>query len=175
MKLITLDACAARFLPSNLLDLLERETIMSTGIEEVTKRRQALPAFLGTRSILLLQGLYYLLTGLWPIVTIRSFEAVTGPKTEHWLVYTVAILIVVISLSLLTAAGRSQISAETIVLAMGAALALTLIDIVFVARGDIAPIYLLDAAAEVVLLGWWMVCLLDCAEWKATKPGATHQ
>jgi len=28
------------------------------------------------------QGLYFLATGLWPLVDVGSFQAVTGPKTE---------------------------------------------------------------------------------------------
>jgi hypothetical protein len=49
-----------------------------------------------------LQGVYYALTGLWPLVSIRTFKAVTGEKTDnlptgfdsdHWLVMTVSVLI----------------------------------------------------------------------------------
>jgi hypothetical protein len=41
------------------------------------------------RRILALQALYYLATGLWPLVHLPSFEAVTGPKTDDWLVHMV--------------------------------------------------------------------------------------
>lgn len=53
--------------------------------------------------ILLIQGLYWLVTGLWGLIDIHSFMIVTGPKTDIWLVKTVSVLIVVISLSLLSA------------------------------------------------------------------------
>jgi hypothetical protein len=39
------------------------------------------------------QGTYYAATGLWPILWMRSFEAVTGPKQDHWLVKTVGALV----------------------------------------------------------------------------------
>ena len=29
------------------------------------------------------QGLYCLITGVWPLVSIDTFQAVTGPKTDH--------------------------------------------------------------------------------------------
>ena len=29
------------------------------------------------------QGAYFLVTGVWPLVSIRSFQAVTGKKTDH--------------------------------------------------------------------------------------------
>jgi hypothetical protein len=43
---------------------------------------------------------------------------------------------------------------------MGAALALTSIDVIYVSRGVIAPIYLVDAAIEVVLILGWIVVLI---------------
>jgi hypothetical protein len=32
------------------------------------------------------QSIYYIATGLWPVFNLRSFERVTGPKTDGWLV-----------------------------------------------------------------------------------------
>src|SRR3954453_8582479 len=43
------------------------------------------------RRVLLLQGGYYVLTGVAPFVSRRAFERVTGPKAEWWLVQTVAV------------------------------------------------------------------------------------
>ena len=34
------------------------------------------------------QGAYYALTALWALVHVRSFQAITGPKTDLWLVKT---------------------------------------------------------------------------------------
>src|SRR4051812_30893344 len=56
-----------------------------------------------------IQGVYFFITGLWPIVHMPSFLFVSGPKTDLWLVKTVGILIVVIG-SVLLAASTSQIS-----------------------------------------------------------------
>jgi hypothetical protein len=39
------------------------------------------------------QGLVYVTSGLWPLVHLRSFEAITGPKTDRWLVKTIGALI----------------------------------------------------------------------------------
>jgi hypothetical protein len=39
------------------------------------------------------QGVYYLLTGVWPLPSIGSFQRVTGPKTDLWLVRTVGVLV----------------------------------------------------------------------------------
>jgi hypothetical protein len=105
------------------------------------------------RPVLLVQGAYYLATGLWPLVSMRSFECITGPKTDKWLVKTVGILVAAIGSSLLVAARRkTQPSAEARLLAAGSAAGLTLIDIVYVAKRRIAPVYLLDALGEFALV-----------------------
>jgi hypothetical protein len=43
----------------------------------------------------------------------------------------------------------------------GSAGALLLIDIVYLARGVIAPIYLADAGAELVLIAYWLVTITE--------------
>ena len=112
------------------------------------------------RTVAAVQGVYFLLTGVWPLFGINSFQAVTGPKMDLWLVYTVGCLVAVIGLALLVAAGKRRFTTETVVLAVGSAVALGLIDVIFVARGVISWVYLLDAAAEVGLVAWWMLAHL---------------
>src|SRR5436190_3160854 len=90
--------------------------------------------------LLALQGLYFAATGIWRLVHLASFEAVTGPKTDDWLVQTVGALITVIGAVLLLAAGRRRLSAEVALLAVGSAAALAAVDVIFVTRGVIAPI-----------------------------------
>ncbi|GAA0548397.1 hypothetical protein [Chitinophaga japonensis] len=106
------------------------------------------------------QGVYYLLTGLWPFLHYASFEKVTGPKTDVWLVKTTGALIMVIGLQLLgVALWQETVQASTVLAGAGAALALLLVDVVYVAKKVIRPVYLADAAAELVLLGLWMLYL----------------
>lgn len=107
----------------------------------------------------LVQGVYYLLTGVWPLVSIDTFQMVTGPKTDLWLVQTVGVLIAVIAVVLLVAACIGRRHVEPIVLAIGSAVALAGVDVVFVTLGVIAPIYLGDAALEGILLVGWLAAL----------------
>lgn len=106
-----------------------------------------------TKTIILAQGIYYLLTALWAIIHIKSFEKVTGPKNDHWLVYTVAAMIVCSSLVFLSASvGPFQISKEVLILSFSNAIALAFIDIVFSLKNVIRKVYLIDAAAEISLV-----------------------
>jgi hypothetical protein len=104
----------------------------------------------------LAQGTYFFATGVWPLVSIRTFEAVTGPKTDKWLVKTVGVLVAVVGAVLIVAGVRGGVTVEVITLAVGSALGLLGIDVWYVARRIIPPIYLLDALAEFVLVGLWL-------------------
>ncbi|RYG76692.1 hypothetical protein EON77_10395 [bacterium] len=109
-----------------------------------------------TQWLLLLQGGFYLLTGAWPLLHMRSFVAVTGPKTDLWLVRMVAALALAIGLALLVASREPRANA-VVALGIGSALAFLTIDVVYVSKRTIGPIYLGDAAFEVVtLVGWGM-------------------
>src|SRR5437868_8374523 len=99
---------------------------------------------------------YYLITGVWPLVSISTFQKVTGPKTDAWLVKTVGVLVSIIGAVIGLAARRGNTGPEVKILAVGSALGLAGIDVVYVAQRRIAPIYLLDALAEVLLAGGWM-------------------
>lgn len=98
------------------------------------------------------QGLYYLITGLWPLANMPTFLRVTGPKTDLWLVKTVGLLIAVIGAALLE--GRA--GAPDLVLGAGAALVLGSVDVVYALKREISAVYLLDAAVEGLLLAAWV-------------------
>lgn len=101
------------------------------------------------------QAAYFLVTGVWPLVHIRSFEWVSGPKVDRWLVKTVGALVGVVGAAIGLAAWRRRITPEIELLAVGSALALAAIDVVYVARRRIRPVYLLDAAMELALIVGW--------------------
>ena len=107
----------------------------------------------GARPVLAAQGGYYLATGLLPFASRRAFEAVTGRKREWWLVQTVGLLVTAVGGALLVAARRGSTSPEVVGIAAGGAASLAAIDVVYVARGRIAPSYLADAAVQLGLLG----------------------
>lgn len=107
-----------------------------------------------------IHGIYYAASGLWPIVHMRSFLGVTGPKSDLWLVRTVGLLIVVIGGAIALAAWRREIGPATVALAAGTAATLTLVDVLYVARRVIPRIYLLDAIAEVALIVAWTCAAL---------------
>jgi hypothetical protein len=110
------------------------------------------------RAVAAVQSVYFLTTGLWPLVHMQSFLAVTGPKEDIWLVETVGVLVSAIGAGLGLAAYRSRVPLEIALIAIGSGLGLAIIDSVYVARERISRIYLLDVAIEACLIGAWLVC-----------------
>jgi|SRR5579883_351981 len=104
------------------------------------------------RHVLRAQGAYYIATGLWPLLSMRSFEAVTGPKVDKWLVQMVGLLATTIGTTLLVGTAEEQIDDAVVALAVGSALSFAAIDVVHAARRRISPIYLGDALAEAALI-----------------------
>jgi hypothetical protein len=110
--------------------------------------------------IFLVQGIYWLVTGVWGLVDIVSFMKVTGPKTDVWLVKTVSVLIVVISLSLLSSVRNRGDKMPVILLAITSCIGLAGIDFYYALNNVISKVYLLDGAGEVALLIAWVIVLL---------------
>lgn len=102
------------------------------------------------------QGLYFGATGLWPVIHLRSFEAITGPKPEGWLVKTVGGLLTAIGIGLAASSRRPTLAREWALLAVASAAALGAVDVWYGGvRRRISPIYLADAPIELALiLGW---------------------
>jgi hypothetical protein len=108
------------------------------------------------RGLAVAQGTYWLTAGLWPILHIRSFEAITGPKQARWLVRTMGALISAVGGTLLYAAARRRVGAEIAFLGGTSAIALGGAGAWYAGRGRIRSVYLVDAAAEGALAAAWL-------------------
>lgn len=104
------------------------------------------------------QGMYYLATGVWALVSIRTFQRVTGKKTDTWLVKTVGLLVSAIGVTLLASSTRARPTMESFTLGAGSAAALGAVEAVYAVRGQISFVYALDALVQAAAVaGWWSV------------------
>lgn len=129
---------------------------------------------LDPRTLSRVHGAFNIAGGLWPLLHLRSFEAVFGPKHDRWLEHTVG--------GLLTGIGWTQWRAGTPGgwpharrISVATAGTLLAIDLAYVPRGRIRWTYLLDAAAELALLVAWAAASGREAgdEPRATAPSRT--
>jgi hypothetical protein len=103
--------------------------------------------------LLAIQSAYYGVAGVWPIVHMPSFEAVTGPKIDDWLVHMVGLLAAAIGVVLGAATVRNRVrSPEVVLLAISSAAAFAAIDIWYGVSGRISSIYLADAGVQIGLI-----------------------
>lgn len=109
------------------------------------------------RALMWGQGAYFLATGIWPLISITTFMMLTGPKTDLWLVKTVGVVVAAIGAGLLAAAIRGRMTLELWLIAVLSAAGLAAIDIYYAAKGTIRPVYLLDAALEILIIALWFM------------------
>jgi hypothetical protein len=117
------------------------------------------------------QGMYYVLTGLWPILHLESFMAVTGPKTDTWLVKMVGLLAASIGIYLVRVTVRRTANTDTALLCILSAISFLAIDIYYAGAIDrIRNIYLADLVPELVFTAGWFMLYLKLSK-SNDKPG----
>lgn len=106
------------------------------------------------RRLAALHAGYFLLTGLWALVARRSFERVTGPKRDYWLVRLVGALAAAIGATLGIATRRRACPTEARALATTSAAVFTAADLYATRR--YSRVYLGDIVVHALLLPqWW--------------------
>jgi hypothetical protein len=91
------------------------------------------------------QGIYYLVTAIWPLIHLDSFIAIVGPKADMFQFYTTMLLIIVIALALLLSLGHEK-TKSTLALAIFSPIAFIIVEFAF--RNAIRPVFFLDFAIE---------------------------
>lgn len=107
------------------------------------------------RGVSAFHAAYLVATGVWPIVHRRSFERVTGPKTDFWLVRAVGGLAMLCGVTLLNRAVRGGPTSDAKILAGGQAAVFLAADAYASAR--VSRIYLGDIVLQAALLPSWFV------------------
>jgi hypothetical protein len=101
-------------------------------------------------NVFLFQGAYFVITGVWPLLGMDSFIAATGPKQDTWLVEMVGLLSVSIGITFIVASLRKQ--KLPLVLGYSVALSFLFVDLIYVIKDVISPVYLLDGAIQFIFI-----------------------
>ena len=115
-------------------------------------------ALIGTgqaSDLALAQGLFNVVGGAWPVVSLRSFEWVYGKKKDVFLQKTVGGLLLSIGLMQLT--GRESEQELAVARRLGIATALTLlaVDLIYIPKGEMRKTYIQDALCEIGWIAAW--------------------
>jgi hypothetical protein len=117
-------------------------------------------SFMIKKKILLYQGIYYALTGIWPVLSINSFLWISGPKTDLWLVKTVGFILLSEGICFITDSITHRISLSACLLAVLNIIFLVTVDVYYSLNGVISPVYLLDAGIQAVFGCLWMAAVI---------------
>jgi hypothetical protein len=107
-------------------------------------------------TLLLVQGIYTLVTAIWPLLDIESFMVVTGPKTDTWLVKTVAALLIPIALFFLLNVYRKGPFLHIAIVGVFSSLGLAGIDFYYTSNDTISWIYAVDGLLQVMFILCWL-------------------
>lgn len=99
------------------------------------------------RRLAMAHGAFNLVGGFRPLVTMRTFQAVFGPKTDAWLVYTVAGLLSTVGAAQLLSRRENQLDLAR-VLGIGTTSTLLAVDLANPPRGRISRVYLATPRAS---------------------------
>jgi hypothetical protein len=112
------------------------------------------------KTALMLQGMYIFLTALWPIVDINSFMVITGPKTDTWLVKTVAVSLICVSLFFLLSSPKSEDLVVTFIACIFS-FGFAYIDFFYSLNKTIRWVYAIDGIIEILFGILWLYFLFS--------------
>jgi len=107
----------------------------------------------------MIQGSYTLLTAFWALVDIQSFMGVTGPKTDVWLVKTVAVLLLPIGFCFLWGLYFNTDRLLVTFIGIMSSAGLAFIDFHYTINGTIKWIYQADGFLQIFFLLVWTYLL----------------
>jgi hypothetical protein len=106
------------------------------------------------------QAIYTFITAVWPIVNIKTFMLVSGYKTDIWLVKTVSVLLLAISICLLVNASSNKFNFPIVLLSLLVAIGMAYVDFYYSINGTISKIYMADGFVEILfVIGWFVIIL----------------
>lgn len=112
------------------------------------------------QKILSIQGVYFLIVGMWPIVSINSFMSFAGPKTDIWLVRTFGAMLACEGFCFIITAMLRHMSFPMLILAFLNSVLLLFVDMHYHLDNVLGESYLVDASIEFLFIVWWVVIFI---------------
>ena len=110
--------------------------------------------------LLIVQAVYYLLTGLWPLLHLNSFLSITGSGADLWRSQPINLLILCVGLVLLRGSAEKSSKPATNILSVAAAFVLLIIDLYFPFSGVVSKLYVVDGILQFSCLVLWLCVLI---------------
>jgi hypothetical protein len=108
------------------------------------------------RPVALAQGVFNILGGAWPLVSLRSFEWVYGRKRDVYLQKTVGALLLSVGCVQVASSDTPEALATARRLGIATAVSLLAIDLAYIPKGEMRWTYWQDAACEAGWIAAWL-------------------
>lgn len=107
------------------------------------------------RRVARFQAAWYLVSGIWPLVSMGTFELITGRKRDRWLVRTVGLLAAAFGVVLARQAGRRDGPIDPSA-GVASAVAFGLADLTLAAPTQRPLPYLADGLVQAAIIAAWV-------------------
>jgi len=127
----------------------------------------------GGQAIQTIQGLYYVIGGLWVALLIQMFQSETSPHydlSRLWAVRVIGLFVAVFGAALIASGRKKDGPFVGGGIAMCVALILSVLNTVCLTTGVLPPLFLIDAGVELGFAGWWAVAILLWFNTDPTRP-----
>ena len=111
--------------------------------------------------VLIFQGLYYSITGLWAIVSLDSFSRITKHYGDAFEMHSIAALALVIGLFFIWSSTKESLQRPAGFLALGSAVAIIIPELIYLPRIDNPILFWLDFAEEIIVAGILILVLTN--------------
>ena len=106
--------------------------------------------------VAMVQGVYYVAMGLWPVLDLKTFMLATGPKLEGWLTKGVGSCMANIGAALAAAGARGKVARELRLLGVTTALSFAAMDFWYAGvRRRISRVYLANGITQLGFAAAW--------------------
>lgn len=113
---------------------------------------------------------FFLIGGLWPLVDMQSFESVTGPRSDHWLVRSLAGMLIIVGAALIWSVQRGHIDHSMRGVAAGSSGMLALVALISGMNGPVDPVSVIGASLHGVLALCWVAIMLTAGSAYRPRP-----
>ena len=113
------------------------------------------------RTIIIAQSTYIMVTAVWPILDIETFMAITGRKTDLWLVKTVGALLIPVATCLSSYLFIGSDRRPALVLGTLTSISFIIIDFHYALNDIISDVYLVDGVIQLLFLLAWGLLVIN--------------
>ena len=114
--------------------------------------------------VLLIQGWYYLIFGLWVAVGLATIQSHTFPEpgfSQFWMLRVIGVAVAIVGVFLIRASRRKSARSIFTALVIATPTLLAAGEIVAMLNSKLPPTFMIDSVMELGFLVWWVFAIMS--------------